>query len=199
MKIVTTANIITLLRGIIRDDLKTDGRDSFQYDTSASFQLSKDYVSSATIAVYKNGTLLTITSQYTYNSTTNKVTILTTLVKNDDILIVYSYYDKYSDSELLSFIRANLVQFVLHKYDKYFYINDDDEIVTYDGVNPTPQEASVIALVTAIDIDPKNITVKTRDFTITPEQSKSKSEQIDDVFASWMRSFGDIDFLEDED
>lgn len=199
MKIVTTANIITLLRGIIRDDLKTDGRDSFQYDTSASFQLSKDYVSSATIAVYKNGTLLTVTTQYTYNSATNKVTILTTLVKNDDILIVYSYYDKYSDTELLSFIRANLVQFVSHKYDKYFYINDSDEIVTYDGINPTPQEANIIALVTAIDIDPKNITVKTRDFTITPEQSKSKSEQIDDVFASWMRSFGDIDFLEDED
>lgn len=199
MKTVTTANIITLLRGIIRDDLKTDGRDSFQYDTSASFQLSKDYVSSATIAVYKNGTLLTVTTQYTYNSATNKVTILTTLVKNDDILIVYSYYDKYSDTELLSFIRANLVQFVSHKYDKYFYVNDSEEIVTYDGVNPTPQEANIIALVTAIDIDPKNITVKTRDFTITPEQSKSKSEQIDDVFASWMRSFGDIDFLEDED
>lgn len=199
MKTVTTANIITLLRGIIRDDLKTDGRDSFQYDTSASFQLSKDYVSSATIAVYKNGTLLTVTTQYTYNSTTNKVTIIASLTKGDDILIVYSYYDKYSDTELLSFIRANLVQFVSHKYDKYFYINDSDEIVTYDGINPTPQEANIIALVTAIDIDPKNITVKTRDFTITPEQSKSKSEQIDDVFASWMRSFGDIDFLEDED
>ena len=199
MKTVTTANIVTMIRGFIRDNLKTNGRDSFQYDTDTSFQLSQDYVSSATIAVYINGTLKTVSTHYTYNSATNKVTIIASLTKNDDIDISYSYYEKYSDSEILSFIKCNLGRFVEHRYSKYFYIDDSDEIVTLDGFDPTVEEANIIALVTAIDIDPKNITIRTRDFTITPEQNKSKSEQINELFSRWMRTFGSIDFLETED
>lgn len=198
MKTVTTANIITMIRGLIKDLLQTNGRDSYRYDADATFLLSKDFVSSSTIKVYKNGTLLTLTTHYTYNSTTNKITISTTLVKNDDIIVTYSYYDKYSDSELLSFISANLCQFVVHKYPKYFYVNDSSEIVTYDGVNPTVEEGNVIALITAIDIDPKNINIKTRDFSISSEESKSKSEQVSDIFSKWTRTFGDVSFLDED-
>lgn len=198
MQTVTTANIITMIRGFIRDNLKTNGRDSFRYDSATSFSLGKDYVSASTIKVYKNGTLLTLTTDYTYNSTTNKVTITATLVKNDDIIITYSYYDRYSDSEILSFILANLARFVEHRYEKYFYIDDDDEIVTQNGINPTVEEANIIALVTAIDIDPKNVNIKTRDLTISAEENMSKREQIDAVFAKWMRSFGVIEFLEED-
>lgn len=196
MKTVTTANIITMIRGLLKDLLQSNGRDSYRYDNDASFLLSKDYVSSATIKVYKNGTELT--TGWTYNTTTNKVTISATLVKNDDIIITYSYYDKYSDTELLSYIQSNLCQFVVHKYPKYFYVNDSSEIVTYDGVNPTVEEGNVIALITAIDIDPKNINIKTRDFSITSEESKSKSEQVSDIFSKWTRSFGDVTFLDED-
>jgi len=199
MKTVTTANILTMIRGFIRDNLKSNGRDSFQYDTDTSFQLSQDYVSSATITVYINGTLKTITSDYTYNSSTNKVTITASLTKNDDVDIAYSYYEKYSDTELLAFIKCNLGRFVEHRYSKYFYINDDGDVVTLDGFDPTVEEANVIALITSVDIDPKNITVRTRDFTITSEQNKSKAEQINEIFSRWMRAFGKIDFLDEED
>jgi len=194
---VTTANIITMIRGMINDTLKTNGRDSFIYDQATSFQLSKDFVSSATIKVYKNGTLLTLTTQYTYDSSTNKITITDTMVKNDDILIVYSYYEKYSDSELLAFLNICLSAFVTHRYPKYFYINDDDEVVTMNGVNPTVEEANVMAIVTSINIDPKNINIKTRDFTISAEENKSKSEQINDVFSRWLRTFGTPEFLDE--
>ena len=199
MKTVTTANIITMIRGMIGDALKTDGRDSFQYDQDASFQLSSEFVSSSTITVYQNGTLLTLTDDYTYNNVLNTVTISATLVKNDDIIIPFSYYERYSDSEILTFINGSLAQFVVHKYEKYFYINDDDEIVAYDGINPTVQEANVMALITAIAIDPKNINIKTRDFTITAEENKSKSEQVNDIFSQWTRTFGSVGFLETDD
>ena len=196
MKTVSTANIITMIRGFIRDYLKTDARDSYIYDSDTSFPLSKDFVSSSTIKVYQNGTELT--SGWTYNSDTNKVTITASLTKNDGILITYSYYEKYSDTEILCFINANLSKFVIHRYPKYFYLNDNDEIVTLDGFNPTVEEANVIAIITSIDIDPNNITIKTRDFTITPEETKSKTEQINDIFSKWMRTFGTVDFLEED-
>lgn len=199
MKTVTTANITTLIRGIIDDNLKTDGETSHKYDSSASFLLAHSYVSSSTIKVYKNGTLLTLTTDYTYNSDTNRVTIIASLTKNDDILITYSYYEQYSDSEILSFICASLPEFVKHRYSKYFYVNDDGEVVSMNDINPTLEEGNIIALITAIKINPNNVKIRTKDFTISAEENKSTSEQIDDVFTQWMRSFGNIDFLEEED
>ena len=198
MKTVTTGNILTSIRGMIGDNLKTNGRDSFIYDQDSSFSLSKDYVSESSISVYQNGTPLTITTDWTYSSVTNKVTITASLTKKDGILIPFSYYNKYSDSELLAFLNVCLSKFVVERYPKYFYINDSDEVVTKDGVNPTVEEANIMAIITAIDIDPKNIKIKTRDFTISAEENLSKSEQIDRIFSRWLRSFGSPEFLEEE-
>jgi len=194
---ITTASIITLIRGIIKDNLKTNGRDAFEYVTDTSFQLSQDYVSSATIKVYKNGTLLTLTTHYTYNSSTNKVTIIATLVAGDDIIITYSYYEKYSDTEIQGYIKSILVWFTRRRYKKTFYMNTSNEIVTLNGMNPTEEEGNIIAIITAIDIDPRNIRIRTPDFTIDPEEHKSKSELINDVFDQFLRSFGTMGFLEE--
>lgn len=196
MKTVTTANIITLVRTNIDDNLKSNGRDSYRYDQDNSFLLSKDFVSEATITVFNNGTELTITTDWTYNSSTNRVTITSALVKKDDIIIPFSYYEKYSDTELLQFIKASLSTFVFKRYEKYFYINADEEIVTLDGVNPTVEEANIMAIITGIHIDPNNITIKTRDYTLSPEENLSKSQQIDRVFSNWLRTFGSPEFLE---
>ena len=195
---ITTASIITLIRGSIKDNLKTNGRDPFEYVTDNSFRLTKDYISSATIKVYKNGTLLTVTTQYTYNSDTNKVTITATLVEGDDIIITYSYYEKYSDTEIQGYIKSNLIWFTRRRYGKTFYMNSSNEVVTLNGENPTLAEGNIIAAVTSIDIDPRNFRIRTPDFTIEPEETKSKSELINDVFDQFTRSFGTLDFLEIE-
>lgn len=195
---ITTASIITLIRGIIKDNLKTNGRDPFEYKTDTSFQLSKDYVSSATIKVYKNGTLLTVTTQYTYNADTNKVTIIASMTEGDDIIITYSYYEKYSDTEIQGYIKSNLVWFTRRRYKKTFYMNASNEVVTLNGMNPTEEEGNIIAAITAIDIDPRNFRIRTPDFTIEPEETKSKSELINDIFDQFTRSFGSHDFIEQQ-
>lgn len=198
MAIITTASIITIIRGLINDNLQTDGLQAHEYDNDVSFLLEKSYVSSSTIEVYKNGTPLTVTTHYTYNSTTNKITISAALTKGDSIVIAYSYYERFSDSELTTHIKANLVWFTKKRYKKHFYLNSSNEVVTLDGFNPTDEEGNIIALITAISIDPKNINIRTKDFSISPQENKSRTEQIDEVFANFNRSFGSIGFLEDE-
>jgi len=198
MKTVTTANIITMIRGAIEDGLKTNGRDSFIYDQDTSFSVSKDFVSASSISVFQNGTPLTTTSDWTFNALTNKVTITSTLVKKDGIIITFSYYEKYSDSEITTYLSSCLNKFVVKRYPKYFYLNDSSEVVTMDGINPTVEEANIMAIITAISIDPNNVNIKTRDFTITAEENESKSEQISRVFSEWMRDFGSTSFLEEE-
>jgi hypothetical protein len=195
MATITTSSIITKIRGLIKDLKQTDGQDVFLYDTANNFLLSEAYIDSTTIKVYKNG--IELTTGWTYSSVTNRVTITASLVKNDNIIIIYSYYEKYSDTEIQSYIKSNLIWFTKKRYIKYFYMNDSNEVVTLDGVNPTEEEGDIIALITAIDVDPKNININTKDFSLTSVEKKSRTEQIDEVFAHFLRNFGTAGFLEE--
>ena len=78
-------------------------------------------------------------------------------------------------------------------------MNAYNEVVTDNGTNPTRSEGDLIAIITAIDIDPQNIKIKTNDFTIEAVEKKSKSEQIDDAFNQFMRAFGEPNFIQDEE
>ena len=203
MSIVSTSDIITIVRGLIKDLQQSDGRCSFQYVSDNSFKLDKKNVASATIIVYQNGSVLS-TDDWGYNSDTNQVTITpvtsgVSLTSEDDILITFSYYESYSDTEIISYIKSNLVRFVKRRYSKRFYMNAYNEVVTDNGTNPTRSEGDLIAIITAIGIDPQNIKIKTNDFTIEAVEKKSKSEQIDDAFNQFMRAFGEPNFIQDEE
>ena len=200
---VTTANIITLIRGLIKDILNSTGRNAFEYDSDSSFKLSDSRVSASTIKVYQNGTLLP-TTEWAYNSDTNKVTITFissgySLTAGDDIVITFSFYEKYSDTEITSYIQANFTRLTQKRYKKRFYMNSSNEIVTDNGVNPTRSEGDIIAIITSIDIDPQNIDIKTRDFSLSATEDKSKSELINEAFAQFTRGFISLDFLETEE
>jgi hypothetical protein len=109
------STILRITRSFLKDNLRTDGRDTYQFTGSAIFTLTEDYVSSDTIKVYKNGVLLS--SGYSYNSSTNILTITAILATNDIILVTYSYFDKYSDTELLGYLECALADFSRYGYD----------------------------------------------------------------------------------
>lgn len=192
----TTSSIITLIRILIDDNLQTDGRVFHEYDSDTSFSLEHNNVSSGTIKVYKNSTELT--TGWTYNSNTNKITITSSLTKGDVISITYSYYNTYSDTELTNYIKISFLELSRRRYAKLFYMNSSDEIVTSNGVNPTDAEANLIATMTSILIDPQNQQIRTPDYTISAIEHKSKTELINDAFNSFTRSFGVIKFLQED-
>lgn len=192
----TTASLITLIRVLIDDNLQTDGQTFHEYDSDTSFVLAHSLISSATIKVYKNGTLLTLTTDYTYSSTTNKITIIASLTKGDNISIYYSYYNTYSDTELQNYIKVALLELSKRRYSKLFYMNSSNEIVTSNGVNPTDSEGNLIASITAVLIDPQNQKIRTPDYTIDAIEHKSRTELINDMYVQFTRSFGVIDFLQ---
>lgn len=190
-----TTSVILLVRGFIDDRLKTDGRNIFEYLGDNSFILSESFISASSILVFKNGTLLT--SGYIYNSTTNEITI-TSLATNDIIEIRYSYYAKYSDNEILAYIDSALCYFVQYRYEKVFEINSSNDIVSTQGSNPLKNELRFIAIIASILIEPENIKITTKEFTITGKEERSRSEQVKDAFAKWTRNFGVIEFLADD-
>lgn len=194
-------SITELIRGFIKDQQKIDGRNIFSYDTDNKFTLSEDYPLESSIKVYLNDELMN-TVDWSYNSDTNQVIIdpLTSgviLNQGDSIIIVYSYYKKYSDDEIKGYIKSSLIWFTVYRYKKIFQI-DDDDVVAINDVNPTTEEQYLIALITATEIDPNNARLSTPDFSYTGEENKSKKEQIGDIFRNWQRFVGNIEWLEDE-
>jgi len=189
------ATIERLVRALLKDRLRTDGRDSYIFLGSASFTLSEDYPSSSTIKVYRNGTLMS--SGYSYNSSTNILTISAILATNDIILICYSYYDKYSSSEILDYIESSLCYFSHYGYKKTFKLNDArTEVVAIDGINPTAKESHEISIITAINVDPQNVEIRSKDFTVTAMEKESKSDLIGKAMMQFTTWYGDLEFSE---
>jgi hypothetical protein len=184
-----------LVRGLLKDRLRIDGRDSFIFQGDAHFTLSEDYPDSATVKVFKNGTQLL--TGFSYNSSTNIVTVSAILATNDIILITYSYFDKYSDAELTDYIESSFLYFSQFGYRKVFKLNDDrTEVLTINGVNPCVRECYEIAIITAICIDPENIDIKTKDFSVTAANKESKNELIQKALMQFTVWYGDFEFQE---
>jgi hypothetical protein len=184
-----------LVRALLKDRLRIDGRDSNQFTGSANFVLTEDYPDSATVKVYKNGTLLS--TGWSYNSSTNIVTVSAILATNDIILIMYSYFDKYSDAELTDYIESSFLYFSQFGYRKVFKLNDArTEVLTINGINPCVRECYEIAIITAICIDPENIEIRTKDFTVTAANKESKNELIQKALMQFTVFYGDFEFQE---
>lgn len=192
----SVSTILRITRSFLKDNLRTDGRDSYIFQGSASFTLSEDYPSASSIVIYKNGTVLS--TGWSYNTSTNIVTITALLSTNDIILIVYSYYDKYSDSELLGYLECALARFSQFGYRKTFKLNDArTEVLTIDGVNPTANECYQLAIITSIETDAMNIDIRTKDFSLTATEKESKSDLIAKALSQFTTWYGEFSFDED--
>ena len=187
----SVSSVTTIIRGLIDDNLKTDGRDSEIFDTSSVFFISEDFVSSATITVYVDGVE---TSNFTYDSDNNAVTIADSLTADQTILMKYSYYKKYSETEIQGYLNSSLSYFVLHQYRKTFEIDSNDEINAINDYIPTTNELYFIAFVAAIVIDPQNIRISIPDLSLSAKRDKSDQEQIKDAFIDFTNFLGSIGF-----
>lgn len=193
----TISDVIVIIRGIIKDLQKNDGRISFEYIGDSTFNIPHSFINSTSLKVYQNGTEISETD-FIYNSDTNQVTIDfqnsgDVLTNGDIIIITYSYYQKYSDEELEGYIKSSLAYFTQFNYKKIFEV-ENDEIVANNDLKPTIQEVYFISLVASILIDPQNIEINTPEFKLTSNRSKSDQDQIKDAFEFFSRNLGEISF-----
>lgn len=187
----TVTSVTSIIRGLIDDKLRTDGRDSEIYQGDNVFTLSEDFVSSSTITVFIGGTE---TTNFTYDSDNNQVTISASLSNDDTVLIKYHYYKKYSDVEIKGYLESSLVYFPQYQYKKTFVINDSNEIVAINNYDPSTEELYFIATIASIVIDPQNIRISIPDLGISPKRDLSDQEQIKVSFRNFKNFIGTIDF-----
>lgn len=154
------ATLETLIRYILNDVEKPmSPGDIFLYENSTVFTLSEPNVNSI-IEVLKNDTTLT-SGQYSYDSTTNKVTISVSLTSGDIIEIQYKYYPNYSTTEINAYIHSAIVHLSINNY----YTWEISNSIVYP--DPEPNERNLIALVASTLIYPDNKSYSLPDIRIT--------------------------------
>ena len=170
--LVTLAQITSAVRNIVGDNLVT-GEDFFTYTTSGIFTLQEDNVSTVN-DVLVNSISSGVT--YTYSSTTNKVTISSSLTYGDSIEVDYSYYRKWSDSEIQGYIKSAIAQLAIRNF-KEFVVNDTTVYPEMSG-----KEKYLIAQIASIIMKPDNREIKLPDMTIKASwNSNPVAEMIDKV------------------
>jgi len=186
---ITLTSITTLVRYLINDTVKTmSPGDIIIYDTSSVFTLTESNAISVS-AVYKNDVELE-SGTYSYDSDTQKLTVSASLTSGDTIEIRYTYYPNYSDTEIQNYIQAAIIHLSVNNF--YNYTISDSKIFP----DPTPSEQRLIAIVTALLIEPDNKTYRLPDLTINVPRDLPLHDKIRKVIMRHKQnSHGTFDIL----
>jgi hypothetical protein len=172
----TLTTLETLIRAILGDYSKTmSPGDIFTYENSAVFTISEPNVNAVT-DVLKNDVSLT-SGQYSYDSSTNKVTISASLVSGDTIEVQYTYYPNYSSTEIQNYVSAALVHLSINNYYTFEVISG----TVYP--DPEPNEKNLIAFVTSVIINPDNKSYSLPDIRISVPKDLPLNEKINKIIA----------------
>jgi hypothetical protein len=181
-------NIIIKTRNLLEDFL-TATYDVFTYENSKIFSLTENNINNVT-EVYVNDVSSAVI--HSYNTTSNKVTISSSLVSGDSVRIDYTCYPNYSDSEIRSYIQAALVHLSINNYYNFEYDSTNDEIYP----TPEPKEENLIAIVTSLLINPDNRSIRLKDLSINIPNDLPTDQKISKTIARFKKdSHGIFDIL----
>jgi hypothetical protein len=183
--------IIPLVRDLIQDNLVKCAPEIHEYLSSKVFTLSEANISSATLLVYKNGTLFT-SGNYSFSTDTNKVTVTGTLAVGDVLEFRYSAYKKYSDDELEGFIKSSLYHISVFKYGDFLIGSGD--VILYGAIATTVRQQRMIAMIASILIDGGIANYHTPDISINFTEKESKEVRIKRIVETYRTRYGVFDY-----
>ncbi len=174
--------IIALIRSMTQESAITD-KDIFVYEGKDVFKLS-DENTQAVSTVYINDVALAESGNWSYDSTTNRITFLSGVGLNvDDVIeINFTTYPNYSDSELKDFIKNAIIHIAANAYTAF-------EVDSAERVQPEPslREQYLIAMIANILINPDNRTIRIPDLTI--EVPRTTSIPVEDMISKAVAIF----------
>jgi len=186
-------DVILAVRDLIGDNLITTGRDVYTYESIVSskiFTLTEVNITASTIVVKKNGSVWAA-SNYSFNAGTCELTVTGTLTAGDSLLVTYSFYQKYSDTELQGQIRSAISYLVVEKYG-CFAVKPPDIIFP----TPTQSEVYLIAVVASILIKGDVVGYRTPELTISFERGDSKEKKIKKFVRQYKKAYGYLTYID---
>lgn len=186
-------NEIVKIRDVVGDFLRTDGQDCYTYESVVSskiFSLTSANAVSTSIIVTKTG-VVWAASNYTYSSVTGKLTVTGSLSAGDVLEITYSYYKKYSDTELKGFIRSAIYYISIEKYGTFVVRSDETIFPT-----PTESEENLISIIASILMKGDVTGYRTPELTINFERGDSKEKKIKKFIRQFKKTYGCLKYID---
>lgn len=175
------------VRALLEDILKSD-IEVFSYEDTNIFTLSESNISTITKVLINN----VETSDYSFDSDTNKITITASGVSSgDSIEVDYTFY-KYSVTEIDSAVEASLVWLSIYDYCPKDYELENDSIY------PTPpnRDQDLISIISSIIIKPDYQLYRLPNLTVEFPDSMPKEDRITKIITRYKRGLGVNDILE---
>lgn len=136
----------------------------------------------------------TVVANYSYSSSTGKVTVTGNLTSGDSLEFTYNAYEKYSDTELQGYTRSALYYLTAEKYSTF-------KVSQSTTIFPTPseEEECLIAIIAAILIKGAIRQYRTPEITITFGENLSVEEKIKRTIQQFKKTYGVITFVDPTD
>lgn len=127
---------------------------------------------------------------YSYSSTTGKITVSGSLTAGDSLEFDYSYYQKYSDTEIIGVIKSAITYLSVEKYTT-FAVKSDNIIF------PTPKEMeeNLIAIIASILIKGDITSYRTSELSVSFERGDSKEVKIKKFIRQFKKTYGCLIYL----
>jgi len=185
--------IRTKIRALV-EDFGEEGIEVQEYEQSNIFTLAEPHISTIT-KVLRNGVEIT-SNEYSYDSTTNKITINlnsgSQLTLGDKIEVDYNY-NKYSQNELDKYIIGAIVWLSIFSYGEDDYEVDTDA----DNIRPHPDNKTrdLIAIIASIIIKPNYSEYRLPNITVKYPKQISKEEKIQKIISRFQMGLGINDII----
>ena len=180
--------MLSTIRTKVRNAIQDNGINDYETFTAGSgdtFTISEENVSTVT-SVTVNGSALE-SGDYSYDSSSQIVTLGSGEVSSGDTVVIYYTYYKYSDSELTAYIKRALMELDANRYSPHFDIS---------GTNvypiPTAKEQNLIAMICKIIINPNWSEYRTASVTVKYPKTIDKDEKIRKLISWFKMSTGEI-------
>ena len=179
----------TKLRALIEDLIKSD-TEVFAYVTSSIFTLQEENIAEITEVTLDGGSPLG-SGEYSFDSSTNKLTIIASLSGVSNIEVIYTYY-KYSNTELDEFVRASLV------WISIFDVSENDFEMEDDDIYPEPdgRTSDLIVLIASLLVKPDWTEYRLPNLTVRYNQRIPKEDRIEKLINRFTLGTGVNDVLE---
>lgn len=187
-------DLIEKLRNLLQDNLKPRYYIR-SFLGSRTFILEDGNISENTLVIEKNGVEWD-SENYSYSSVTGKLTIHEATGEElesgvDTLGIYYSCYEKYSDTELASYIKNSLYYLSIFNYETF-------SLGTGEELDPTPTEVqeNLIVIIASVLAKGNIRSYRTPEFTITFGDNLSIEDKMKKLIDDFNKCYGNISYID---
>lgn len=192
--VASLLSMIQKIRALIEDFATTDF-EVFSYTNSNIFTLREPNINSIT-KILVNGNALVSGEGYTLDTDTNKLTVTGIDFATDDIIEVDYNFSKYSNTELVEYIRAALVWLSIYDYSTDTYKLREDGIIVPDLSDPQNKTSDLICIIASILIKPNYIHYRMPNLAINYPNKLPQEEKIREIITQFKTGVGIVSIIE---